>query len=300
MSIIIDKNTKLLVQGITGREGMFHTQTMLEYGTRVVGGVTPGKGGRKAAFTVNGKALELPVFNTVREAAEKTGANATVIFVPARFTPAGVYEAADAGLPVIITISEHTPVHEMMKCYYIARQRGCRLFGPNSFGIISPGKCKAGFMAHKYYTEGPVGVMSRSATNCYETVMMMTAEGIGQSTCIGIGGDMIPGSTFVDLLPYFQADPQTRAIVLIGEIGGSEEELAAAYITAQVTKPVVALIAGKNAPRGKNMGHAGAIVAADGTGSAENKERALRDAGVHIAESTYHIVEILKGLNLTA
>jgi succinyl-CoA synthetase alpha subunit len=298
MSIIINENTKLLVQGITGREGNFHTQTMLEYGTNVAAGVTPGKGGQDAVFNVKGHEIKVPVFNTVREAVEKTLCNATVIFVPAKFTPAGVYEAVDAGLPVILTISEHTPVHEMMKCYYAARQKGARLFGPNSFGIISPGKCKAGFMAHKYYTPGPVGVMSRSATNCYETVMMMTALGIGQSTCIGVGGDMIPGSTFVDLLPDFQADNETKAIVLIGEIGGSEEEIAAEYIKAHVTKPVVALIAGKNAPKGKNMGHAGAIVAADGSGSAENKEKALRAAGVHIAESTNHIVEILKSLNL--
>jgi succinyl-CoA synthetase alpha subunit len=296
MSILIDKNTRLLVQGITGREGMFHTQTMLEYGTNVAAGVTPGKGGRELSFPPDGR--KVPVFNTVKEAVDKTGANATALFVPARFTPAGVYEAADAGIPIIITISEHTPVHEMMKCYYTVRQKGLRLFGPNSFGIISPGKCKAGFMAHKYYTPGPVGIMSRSATNCYETVMMMTARGIGQSTCIGIGGDMIPGSTFADLLPDFEADPETKAVVLIGEIGGSEEELAAEYIKAHVHKPVVALIAGKNAPKGKNMGHAGAIVAADGTGSAEHKEKALRDAGVHIAESTAHIVEILQALNL--
>ncbi|MDR2182218.1 MAG: succinate--CoA ligase subunit alpha [Treponema sp.] len=298
MSIIIDQNTRLLVQGITGREGSFHTQTMLEYGTNVVAGVTPGKGGQSVSFEVNGKRTEVPVFNTVREAAEKTQCNATVIFVPARFTPAGVYEAADAGIPVIMTISEHTPVHEMMKCYYAARQKGLRLFGPNSFGIISPGKCKAGFMAHKYYIPGPVGIMSRSATNCYETVMMMSGRGIGQSTCIGIGGDMIPGSTFVDLLGDFEADPETKAIVLIGEIGGSEEEIAAGYIKARVTKPVVALIAGKNAPRGKNMGHAGAIVGADGTGSAENKEKALAAAGAHIAEGTTHIVDILAELKV--
>jgi succinyl-CoA synthetase alpha subunit len=294
MSILVDENTRLLVQGITGREGMFHTETMLEYGTNVVAGVTPGKGGQEACFSPGGRKTVVPVFNTVREAAEKTGANATVLFVPARYTPQGVYEAVDAGIPLIMTIAEHTPAHDMMRCYYAARQKGLRLFGPNSFGIISPGKCKAGFMAHTYYIEGPVGIMSRSATNCYETVMMMTAEGIGQSTCIGIGGDMIPGSSFADLLPDFEADPQTKAIVLIGEIGGSDEELAAEYIKSGVTKPVVALIAGKNAPRGKNMGHAGAIVSADGTGSAENKEKALRDAGVRIAESTNHIVEILK------
>ncbi len=288
MSILINKNTRLLVQGITGREGTFHTQTMIEYGTNVVAGVTPGKGGQEV--------MGVPVFNTVKEAVEETGANATVLFVPAKFTPSGVYEAVDANIPLILTISEHTPVHEMMQCYYAARQKGLRLFGPNSFGIISPGQCKAGFMAHKYYTEGSVGIMSRSATNCYETVMMMTQEGIGQSTCIGVGGDMIPGSAFIDLLPDFEEDEATEAIVMIGEIGGSEEELAAEYIKKHVTKPVVALIAGKNAPKGKNMGHAGAIVSADGTGSAENKEKALRDAGVHIAEGTNHIVEILKEL----
>ncbi|MDR2740714.1 MAG: hypothetical protein LBB98_00955 [Treponema sp.] len=167
MSILIDKNTRLLVQGITGREGIFHTQTMLEYGTHVAAGVTPGKGGQNLLFTIQGKTIGVPVFNTVREAVEKTDVNATVLFVPARFTPQGVYEVVDADIPLIITISEHTPAHDMMKCYYAARQRGLRLFGPNSFGIISPGKCKAGFMAHQYYREGPVGVMSRSATNCY-------------------------------------------------------------------------------------------------------------------------------------
>ena len=299
MSILIDENTRLLIQGITGREGSFHTQAMLEYGTNIAGGVTPGKGGQELVFETAGKTFTVPVFNTVREAAEKTGCNATVIFVPARYTPMGVYEAVDADIPVIITISEYTPVHQMLKCYYAARQKGLRLFGPNSFGIISPGKCKAGFMAHKYYTPGPVGIMSRSATNCYETVMMMSASGIGQSTCIGVGGDMIPGSTFIDLLPDFEADPQTKAIVIIGEIGGNDEEAAAAYIRQHVTKPVIAFIAGKNAPRGKNMGHAGAIVAADGTGSAENKESALRAAGVSIAESSSHMVELLGKLNLT-
>ena len=288
MSILIDKNTKLLVQGITGREGQFHTQTMIEYGTNVVGGVTPGKGGQEV--------FGVPVFNTVKDAVEATGADATVIFVPAKFTPAGVMEAVDANIPVIMTISEHTPVHEMMKCYWVARQRGLRLFGPNSFGVISPGKCKAGFMASRIFKEGNVGVMTRSATNGYESIYMLTCAGIGQSTCVGVGGDMIPGSTFIDLLPDFEADPETKVIVMIGEIGGSEEELAAEYIKKHVTKPVVAMIAGKNAPKGKNMGHAGAIVSADGTGSAQSKESALRDAGVHIAEGTTHIVDIVAEL----
>lgn len=290
MSIIIDQSTRLVVQGITGREGTFHTEQMLAYGTNVVAGVTPGKGGQEV--------LGVPVFNTVREAVEATNANATVIFVPAKFTPAGVYEAIDAGVPVIITIAEHVPVGDMMGCYHMAHMKGVRLFGPNSFGIISPGKSKAGFMAHRIFREGGVGVMSRSATNCYETVFMMSEKGIGQSTCVGVGGDMIPGSTFVDLLPDFEADPQTKAIVIIGEIGGSEEELAAEYIKKHVTKPVVALIAGKNAPKGKSMGHAGAIVSADGTGSAQVKEKVLHEAGCHIAEGTSHIVEILENLGI--
>ncbi len=285
MSILIDQTTRLLVQGITGREGSFHTEQMIAYGTQVVGGVTPGKGGQTV--------LGVPVFNTVREAMEETHANASVIFVPAKFMKNSVLEAIDAKVPMIFTIAEHVPVHDMMHCYHLAREAGVRLFGPNSFGVISPGKCKAGFMAHRIFSEGSVGIMSRSATNCYETVFMLTNNGIGQSTCVGVGGDMIPGTTFVDLLPEFNADEQTKAIVMIGEIGGNEEELAAEYIASHVTKPVIALIAGKNAPKGRSMGHAGAIVAADGTGSAENKEKALRKAGAIIADNTQHIVDIL-------
>lgn len=286
MSILIDENTRLIVQGITGREGTFHTEQMLSYGTKVVAGVTPGKGGREV--------LGVPVFNTVKEAVEATDANAAVIFVPAAFTAASAYEAMDAGLKLVLTIAEHVPVHDMMGVYHMARKKGCRVIGPNSFGVISPGKAKAGFMAHGIFSCGNVGVMSRSATNCYEAVYVMSNSKIGQSTCVGIGGDMIPGSTFVDLLPLYEADPQTKAIVMIGEIGGSEEELAAGHISNDVSKPVVALIAGKNAPKGKSMGHAGAIASSDGTGGAENKEKLLREAGVHIADSTFHIVEILK------
>jgi succinyl-CoA synthetase alpha subunit len=286
MSILVDQETRLIVQGITGREGTFHAEQMLTYGTQVVAGVTPGKGGSM----VHG----IKVFNTVREAAEYGKANAAILFVPAKYTFAGALEAIDAGLPLVITIAEHVPVRDMMKLYHLARGRGCRLIGPNSFGIISPGKAKAGFMAHPIFSEGPVAFLSRSATNCYETVFMSTQAGIGQSTAIGVGGDMIPGSTFVDLLPLLQEDPQTKVIVLIGEIGGSEEELAAQFIARQVTKPVVAMIAGQNAPPERTMGHAGAIVSADGTGGAGNKEKALKAAGVHIAESTEHIVEILK------
>jgi succinyl-CoA synthetase alpha subunit len=288
MSVIIDESTRLIVQGITGREGAFHTERILRYGTNVVAGVTPGKGGQ----TVCG----VPVFDTVFEAAEKTGAGAAVLFVPARHTPNGVREAVDAGISVIITIAEHVPVHDMMMCYHLAKAKGARLIGPNSFGVISPGRAKAGFMAHEIFMRGDVGVMSRSATNCYETVNMMTKAGIGQSTCIGVGGDMIPGTSFVDLLGDFENDPQTAAIVIIGEIGGSDEEIAAGYIKKYCKKPVVALIAGKNAPKDKSMGHAGAIVAPDGAGGAENKERALREAGCHIAENTQEIVSILRNL----
>jgi succinyl-CoA synthetase alpha subunit len=286
MSILVDENTRLIVQGITGREGTFHTEQMLEYGTKVVAGVTPGKGGQNI--------LGVPVFNTVREAMESTDANTSVIFIPAMYSAAGVNESLDAGVKLILTIAEHVPVHDMMKVYHYAKKKNARVIGPNSFGIISPGKAKAGFMAHKIFSRGNVGIMSRSATNCYETVFMMTNKGIGQSTCIGNGGDMIPGSSFVDLLPLFEKDPETKIIVLIGEIGGSEEELAAEYIKNNVSKPVVALIAGKNAPKGKNMGHAGAIVSADGTGSAENKEKLLKQAGVLIAESTANIIEIIE------
>ena len=285
MSILIDGKTRLLVQGITGREGAFHAGQMLAYGADVAAGVTPGKGGQR----VQG----VPVFDTVREAVEETGADATAVFVPARFTAASVLEALDAGLKLIVTIAEHVPVHDMMLCHQLARQRGARIIGPNSFGVISPGKCKAGFMAHSIFAPGPVGLMSRSATNCYETVFMLTKNGIGQSTCVGVGGDMIPGSAFVDLLPDFLLDEETKAVVLIGEIGGCEEERAAEYLLkARADKPVICLIAGKNAPVGRSMGHAGAIVAADGRGSAAGKERALQEAGCLIAKSTQEIVDI--------
>jgi succinyl-CoA synthetase alpha subunit len=288
MSILAEKSTGLIIQGITGREGAFHAEQMIAYGTRVLAGVTPGKGGSTT--------LGVPVFDTVRQAKEETGANASILFVPAAHTAAGIREAIDARVDLIVTIAEHVPVRDMMLLYHAARRRGLRLVGPNSFGIISPGKCKIGFMAHRIFSEGPVGMMSRSATNCYETVMMMTQNGVGQSTCVGVGGDMIAGSAFIDLLPMFEADPQTKAVVMIGEIGGDEEERAADYIKEHMKKPVIAMIAGKNAPRGKSMGHAGAIVSADGAGSAESKERRLRQAGVYIAESTAHIVEILKEL----
>lgn len=288
MSFFVDENTRLIVQGITGREGSFHAEQMLAYKTNVVAGVTPGKGGSTV--------LGLPVYNTVREAKEKHAANATVLFVPPRFLYDAAYEAIMTGIPLVITVAEGTPVHDMLKLHHLAKDKGVQLIGPNSFGVISPGKAKAGFMAHRIFAQGNVGIMSRSATNCYETVFLMMKEGIGQSTVVGVGGDMIPGSTFVDVLPYFEADPQTKVIVMIGEIGGSEEELAAAYIKDHVTKPVIALIAGTNAPKDVSMGHAGAIVSPDGEGSAEKKMEELLAAGAHIAESTEDIARILKTL----
>ncbi|HKK64612.1 MAG TPA: succinate--CoA ligase subunit alpha [Clostridia bacterium] len=288
MSFFVDENTRLIVQGITGREGTFHTQQMQEYGTQVVAGVTPGKGGTEV--------LGVPVYNTVREAMERHQANASVLFVPPKFLYGAAYEAIVSGVPLVMTIAEGTPVHDMLKLHHLAKEKGVRLIGPNSFGVISPGKAKAGFMAHRIFSEGRVGVMSRSATNCYETVFLLKNAGIGQSTVVGVGGDMIPGSTFVDILPFYEEDPDTDVVIMIGEIGGSEEELAAEYIKANVSKPVIALIAGKNAPKDTSMGHAGAIVSPDGEGSAESKEEKLRDAGVHIAESTEDILRIVKTL----
>lgn len=290
MSFLVGKETRLIVQGITGREGTFHTEQMLEYGTNVVAGVTPGKGGESV--------LGVPVYNTVREAKERHGANASVIFVPPRFMHDAALEAVDSGLPLVVTIAEGVPVRDMLNLYHFAKKRGCTLIGPNSFGVISPGKSKAGFMAHRIFSEGSVGIVSRSATNCYETVFLMTKAGIGQSTVIGMGGDMIPGANFSDLLPMFEKDEQTKAVVMIGEIGGNEEERAAGYIREKMTKPVVAFIAGKNAPKERSMGHAGAIVAPDGSGSAESKEAALSAAGAALAESTADIVSILKGLDI--
>lgn len=288
MSFLIDKSTRLIIQGITGREGTFHCRQMLDYGTNVVAGVTPGKRGA----VVEG----VPVYSTVREAMEKHDANASVLFVPPKFLYDGAYEAISSGLPLVITISEGTPVLDMYRLYHLAKAKGVRLIGPNSFGIISPGKAKAGFMAHRIFSEGPVGVMSRSATNAYETVFMLTRKGIGQSTVVGVGGDMIPGSAFIDMLPYFEADEQTKVIVMIGEIGGSEEERAAEYIAKYVKKPVIALIAGKNAPKERSMGHAGAIISPNGEGGAALKEEALSAVGVRIAESTSQIPSLVESI----
>ena len=285
MSILVDKRTRLLVQGITGQAGAFHTEKMLEYKTQLVGGVTPGKGGS----SVHGA----PVFNTVREAVAATRANATVIFVPSKFAHGAMLEAIEAGLPLIVVITEGIPTLDMVRIRRRLEGTGIRLIGPNCPGLITPGQCKAGIMPGYIHTPGPVAVLSRSGTLTYDAVYQLTQAGLGQSTCIGIGGDPVLGSSFVDLLPLLEADPQTEAIVLIGEIGGTEEEEAAAYIKAHVTKPVFAFIAGKMAPKEKRMGHAGAIIAG-GQGTAAEKAQRLAAAGVTIVDSPAAIGETVK------
>jgi succinyl-CoA synthetase alpha subunit len=284
MAILVNENTRLLVQGITGREGMFHTQQAVAYGTKVVAGVTPGKGGS----SVDG----IPVFNTVREAREQTGANASVIFVPPAFAADAIMEAADAGMPLVVAITEGIPTIDMIRVMESLRGKPARLIGPNCPGIISPGKCKIGIMPGRIHLPGHVGVVSRSGTLTYEAVGQLTALGIGQSTCIGIGGDPIIGTNFVDALRLFNEDPDTHGIVMIGEIGGAAEEEAAAYIKANVKKPVVGFIAGRTAPPGRRMGHAGAIISG-GKGTAPDKIAALEAAGVVVAASPALIGEAM-------
>jgi succinyl-CoA synthetase alpha subunit len=284
MAVLIDKNTRVLVQGITGREGEFHTRQMLEYGTQVVAGVTPGKGGQEV--------LGVPVFDTVKQAVAATGADASVIFVPAPFAADAVLEAADAGVRLIVCITEGIPVQDMVKTVALVRQKGVRLIGPNCPGMMTAGQCKIGIMPGNIFTPGPVGLISRSGTLTYEIVDLLTKAGLGQSTCIGIGGDPVLGSTFVDLLPLFEADAETQAIVLVGEIGGSDEEVAAEYIRA-MRKPVVGFISGRTAPPGKRMGHAGAIISGR-TGTPQAKVDALRAAGVPVADALYEIPELVK------
>jgi succinyl-CoA synthetase alpha subunit len=286
MSILVDKNTRLLVQGITGKEGAFHTQQCIEYGTDVVAGVTPGKGG---------SAMEgVPVFNTVEHAVRETGANASMIFVPPPFAADAIMEAADAALPVVVCITEGIPTIDMVRVKRYLRGRPTRLVGPNCPGVITPGACKVGIMPGFIHKPGNVGLISRSGTLTYEAVDQLTRRGIGQSTCIGIGGDPIVGSTFVDLLKLFQEDEKTAAVVIIGEIGGTAEEEAAAFVKDRMTKPVVAFIAGRTAPPGKRMGHAGAIIAG-GKGTAAEKIAALKAAGIAVCESPAVIGETMEG-----
>lgn len=297
MSILIDKNTRLIVQGITGRDGAFHTQQMIAYGTKVVAGVTPGKGGT----TMHG----VPVFNTVAEAMEKTKANASVIYVPAPFASDAIHEAADAGVQLIVCITEGVPVRDTMAAFHkVQSMRGAnnplgkpRLIGPNCPGLITPGQAKVGILPGHIVTPGPIGVVSKSGTLTYEVVKQLTDKGLGQTTCIGIGGDPIIGTDFIDALTLFEADPKTEAIVLMGEIGGNAEEQAALFIKRHVTKPVVAFVAGQTAPAGKRMGHAGAIISG-GTGTAAEKMAAFEAAGVPVAripsEIPVLIAELLK------
>jgi succinyl-CoA synthetase alpha subunit len=288
VSILVNSDTRLIVQGITGREGSFHTGQMVEYGTKVVGGVTPGGAGKD----VHG----VPVFNTVRDAVDATGANTSIIYVPAPFAPDAIYEAIDGGIPLVICITELIPTLEMVKIYQHVKQKGARLIGPNCPGLITPGQAKVGIMpGYICKPGGPVGLVSRSGTLTYEVVYALTEAGIGQTTAVGIGGDPIIGTSFVDILELFQADADTKAIVLIGEIGGTDEETAARYIQEHVTKPVVGFIAGRTAPPGKQMGHAGAIISG-GRGTAAEKIQALEAAGVKVAERPAQVADLVAGV----
>ncbi|HEX5436856.1 MAG TPA: succinate--CoA ligase subunit alpha [Gemmatimonadaceae bacterium] len=286
MSIYIDTNTTLLVQGITGRDGSFHTRQMMEYGTQVVAGVTPGKGGQTFDEAV-------PIFNTVYDAVQATGANTSVIYVPPMYAADAMMEAADAGVQLIVCITEGVPVLDMTRVYPYVRERGARLVGPNCPGLISPGASKVGIIPGRICTEGSVGLVSRSGTLTYEVVYHMTCAGLGQTTCIGIGGDPINGTSFIDCLEAFEADPDTQAVVMIGEIGGTDEQEAACFVKERMSKPVVGFIAGRTAPPGRRMGHAGAIISG-ASGTAAEKVQAFRDAGMRVAERPIDVVGLLK------
>jgi succinyl-CoA synthetase alpha subunit len=286
MAILVDKNTRLLVQGITGREGEFHSQQMIAYGTQVVAGVTPGKGGQRACDG------QVPVFDTVAEAVAETEANVSVVYVPARFAADAILEAADAGIPLVVCITEGIPTLDMIRVRAYLDQQGVRLIGPNCPGLLSPGQAKVGIMPGHIATPGPVGVVSRSGTLTYEVVYALTARGIGQTTCVGIGGDPIIGTTFIDVLALFEQDPLTEQVVLIGEIGGSDEERAARFIAERMTKPVTAFVAGRTAPPGKRMGHAGAIIEG-GSGTAAEKIAAFEAVGVPVAQHPEQISDLV-------
>lgn len=292
MAILIDQSTRLLVQGITGRDGSFHTRQMLEYGTRVVGGVTPGKGGQ--TFDGPGGSA-VPIFNTVADAVAATGANTTVIYVPPPFAADAIMEAADAGVALIVAITEGVPVLDMTRVYPYVREKGVRLVGPNCPGLISPGKSKVGIMPASIVRPGPVGVVSRSGTLTYEFVYLLTQAGIGQTTCVGIGGDPINGTSFIDCLQAFEQDPETEAVVLMGEIGGTDEQQAAAYVKANMSKPVVGFIAGQTAPPGRRMGHAGAIISGS-AGTAAEKIQVFAENGIGVARKPSDVVGLIQAV----
>ena len=285
MSIFINRQTRVLVQGITGRQGSFHTAQMLEYGTNIVGGVSPGKGGQN----VEG----VPVYNTVCEAMDKEAAEASILFIPAPFAKDAAYEALSGGIKLLVLITEHIPLHDAMDIMEFARKMGAVVVGPNTFGLVSSGACKIGIMPNRYFVPGPVGVVSRSGTLCYEIVGHLTENNIGTSTVVGLGGDRVVGLNFIDVLKRFEKDEETRAVVMVGEIGGSAEEEAAAFISSSMTKPVVAYLAGRSAPPGKRMGHAGAIIER-GRGTFESKAAALNTAGVKVAGLPTELPEMVK------
>ena len=286
MSIFINKGTKLVVQGITGRDGSFHTKQMMDFGTQVVAGVTPGKGGQ----TFEGK---VPVFNTVADAVRETGANTSVIYVPPMFAADAIMEAADAGISLIVAITEGVPVLDMTRAWPFVKERGARLIGPNCPGLISAGESKVGIIPARIVTPGPVGLVSRSGTLTYEVVYQLTRAGLGQTTCVGIGGDPINGTSFIDCLEAFEADPETKVVCTLGEIGGTDEQDAALYVKEKMTKPVVGFIAGRTAPPGRRMGHAGAIISGS-SGTAAEKMEAFREAGIAVAERPVEFVELVK------